>query len=121
MMRRTVAWIAVLGVALATVSPAGAVTRHARTKSPHRPSHAVPLRPHAIVASPTNVVATASDSSALVSWSGVAGATRYVVIAKPNNATCVVTSTTCVVRGLVNDVTYTLSVYAASVSGTSLP
>ncbi|MBU6232900.1 MAG: fibronectin type III domain-containing protein [Acidobacteria bacterium] len=121
MTRRIVAWVAVLGLALATVSPAGAVTRHSRGKLNSRAPHSVPLRPHAVVPAPTNVVATAGDSSALVNWSSVTGATRYVVIAKPNNATCIVTTTSCVVRGLANDVTYTLSVYAVGTTGMSLP
>jgi len=120
--RRLVSFVTILGVAVASVAPAGALTHHgAKKRAAHKPAHSLAhqRRPHVALAVPTNFQVVAGDSRAAFTWSPVSGATRYFVVAKPNNASCVVTTTSCVVSGLVNGTTYTATMYAADTTGMS--
>jgi hypothetical protein len=71
--------------------------------------------------SPTNFTATAGDQQASFRWTAVSGATRYVVVLKPANASCVTVATSCAVQGLTNDTTYTATAYAVNGDGMSAP
>ncbi len=73
-------------------------------------------------AAPTHVSARPGDQSASVSWSAALNngslVTLYVVTAIPGGATCTTATTSCVVSGLTNGLTYTVSVAARNAVGT---
>jgi titin len=69
---------------------------------------------------PTNVVATAGDSAATVSWSAVSTATSYQVLVNGAVAATTVT-TSAALTGLVNGTTYSITVVASNAGGTSAP
>ena len=78
---------------------------------------------------PTAVIATAGDGKATVSWSapantGSSPVTGYTASAVEavNDSTCTTTSaTTCVITGLTNAKTYSVTVTATNAAGTSSP
>ncbi len=79
-------------------------------------------------AAPSDVRAVARNQSASISWIAAVNngslVTLYVVGATPGGLSCTTTTTSCVVRGLTNGVTYTLRVTARNAVGTgpaSLP
>ena len=122
-LRRVTSLLAVVGLAVTAVAPAGALSVQGMKKRvAHKPTHSLSahrLRPHATLAVPTNFDVVAGDSRATFTWSPVSGATRYFVVVKPNNASCVVTTTVCVVSGLSNGTTYSATMYAADSTGMS--
>ncbi len=70
---------------------------------------------------PTNVTAVAGDSDAFVSFTAPSDASqlsgvKYTITAGPGGASCVTTTTSCLVTGLTNGTTYTFSVVATSTS-----
>ena len=126
LLRRIVSVTVLSGMVIASAAPANASVRHGHRHQLARhghsrvlPHHAV--RPHAVPASPTNFVATPGDQQASFTFGGVAGATRYVVLLKPSNASCVTILTACAVRGLTNGTTYSASVVAVNADGMSAP
>ena len=78
---------------------------------------------------PTAVIATAGDGQATVSWSapantGSSPVTSYTASAveAANDPTCTTTSaTTCVIKGLTNTKTYSVTVTATNAAGDSAP
>ena len=77
-------------------------------------------------ASPTQITATASDSSAVVTWTapaqdGGSPVTSYTVTATPGGATCTTASLGCTVMGLSNRQRYTFTVTATNEAGASSP
>ena len=81
-------------------------------------------QPLAAPSAPSNVVATAGNGQATVSWTasngGGAAIDRYVVTALPGGITCTASQshgvvTTCTVAGLTNGVAYTFTVQAVTV------
>jgi Domain of unknown function (DUF4091)/FG-GAP-like repeat/Fibronectin type III domain len=74
---------------------------------------------------PTAVIARTANASAIVSWhapasNGGAPLSGYVVSASPGGASCSTTGAlSCVVKGLVNNTSYTFTVIAQSSSGSS--
>lgn len=90
------------------------------------PSPAPPPRPIPIFPSspPQDVVATAGDASASVTWSapewpGTFPITEYAVTASPSGRMCLTTTTTCTVDGLDNGMTYAFTVKALTGAGWS--
>ncbi|MGA2432416.1 MAG: Ig-like domain-containing protein [Acidimicrobiales bacterium] len=70
---------------------------------------------------PSDVTAVAGDSDALVTFVPPADVSqlvgiKYTITANPGGATCVTTSTSCLVTGLTNGTTYTFSVVVTSSS-----
>lgn len=93
---------------------------------PSAPSNAV--TPLAVPGQPTNVVATATDGQATITWvapasSGGSPITQYTVTSNPENKTCVWTTgpLTCIVAGLVNGTAYTFTVKAKNTLGDGPP
>jgi len=73
---------------------------------------------------PTDVVAVAGDSDALVTFVAPSDASqltgvKYTITAGPGGASCVTTGTSCLITGLTNGTTYTFSVVATSSSPTA--
>ena len=86
------------------------------------PSNAVV--PSTVPDPPTDVVATAGNGSATVSWTAAgdegSAVTGYAVTASPGGATCSPpdgSTTTCTVTGLANGTTYTFTVTATNADG----
>src|SRR5487761_1748848 len=71
-------------------------------------------------ASPAGVLAAARDHSLRVSWSA-SGGSSYTATALPGAASCTTSGTSCVISGLSNDVTYSVSVTASASGQTSPP
>jgi hypothetical protein len=65
---------------------------------------------------PTGVTAVPGDATATVSWTApaLAGAslTGYTAFASPGGEICITQTTTCTIRGLTNDTTYSVTVVA---------
>jgi hypothetical protein len=75
---------------------------------------------------PTDVNAVPSDGQALVSWNapldtGGLVITGYTATASPGGASCTSTTTSCVITGLKNGSTYSITVTATNAVGTSEP
>lgn len=73
---------------------------------------------------PADVTASAGDESASVAWappvaSGSYSISHYLVTARPGGQTCLTTSLTCTVSGLVNGTAYTFTVAALTGAGWS--
>lgn len=72
---------------------------------------------------PTNVAATAGNTSASVSWtapiSGGSDIVSYTVAASNGGGSCTTTTLSCVVTGLTNGATYSFTVTATNAIGTS--
>ena len=78
----------------------------------------------AVPTSPRNVVASAMDGSATVSWDspisdGTMPIIQYVVSSVPAGGTCTTTAQSCTITNLVNGTNYTFSVVAINVIGQS--
>ena len=91
---------------------------------PSDPSTSV--TPDAVPDPPTDVIATAGDSSASVTWSAPSDngtiITAYTVTSSPDGWTCATTDElTCVVTDLSNGTAYTFTVTASSDAGPGLP
>ena len=74
-------------------------------------------------APPTNVLASAGNASATVTWTASPGATSYTVTSNPAGGIVSnpVSGTTATVTGLTNGTAYTFSVTATGPGGTSAP
>jgi hypothetical protein len=133
LLRRVVTASVLSALVLSSAAPANASLKHRKHAAMARGHHAklpvhhtkLPVR-HALGASsipttPTNFVATAGDQQAAFSWTGTNGATRYVVMVRPNNASCVTVATVCAVRGLTNGTVYSATVVAVNNLGSSAP
>jgi subtilisin family serine protease len=73
---------------------------------------------------PVNVTATPGDARVTVRWTtpatdGGSAITAYTATASPGGATCVTSTNACVVTGLANGTSYTLSVVARNAVGVS--
>ncbi|HUA95815.1 MAG TPA: fibronectin type III domain-containing protein, partial [Acidimicrobiales bacterium] len=95
------------------------------TGSTSTPSNSV--TPVTVPGAPTGVHAVAGNASAKVTWTAPpangTSITAYKATSTPTGKTCAVTGskTTCTVVGLTNGVTYTFTVVATNLRGTSLP
>ena len=88
-------------------------------------SSATSVTPKRAPDAPTAATATHGNASATVSWSAPAnngGATisSYTVTSNPGGKTCTTANRTCAVTGLTNGSSYTFSVKATNVAGTSV-
>ena len=122
--RRVATFAVTAGVLVSFAAPANATVRHKKHIVRHAHSRVAPkphVRAHAIASSPTNFTATPGDQQGSFAWAKVNTATRYVVMVKPSNASCVTITTSCVVRGLTNGTTYTANVFAVNGDGMSPP
>ena len=68
---------------------------------------------------PTNVMVSAGDMTATISWTASAGATSYTATSSPGNFTCTTTNTACSVSGLSNGQHYSFTVTATNGSTTT--
>jgi hypothetical protein len=90
------------------------------------PSNAVtPLPPPNAPDTPVNVVASATDGSATISWpapndKGLA-ITGYTILSSPEGRKASSTTTSVVMSGLTNGTSYTFTVSATNSAGTSIP
>ena len=94
-----------------------------------QPSGCIPVTVHNELSvsapnAPTDVVAAAADKSAIVSWTAAVApvpypVTSYTVTASPGGGTCTTTSTSCTVANLTNTTSYTFTVKATNIVGTS--
>ena len=120
----TASVLCALVLSAAAPAPANASLKAGKRLVPARVHHAkLPvhhaLSTHSIPSTPKNFVATAGDQQAVFAWTGTNGVTRYVVMLQPNNASCVTSSTTCAVQGLVNGTSYSATVVARNSAGRS--
>jgi hypothetical protein len=75
---------------------------------------------------PTDVVATARDSSALISWKlpAVTGGSEIVsatAVASPGGLSCTTSTTSCEITGLTNGTSYTVAVTVTNAGGRAGP
>jgi len=92
------------------------------------PSATVTVTPRSAPTAPTaplSVSATAGDTRVAVRWvtpasSGGSAITSYVVTSTPGSFTCATSSNACVVTELTNGVSYTFTVKATNIVGTSV-
>jgi len=89
-------------------------------------SAAVTVIPSGIPGAPLNVAAEPGNTVADISWSPPASdggdeITDYTVTTEPASSGCVVSTTSCQLTGLANGTTYTVSVTATNINGTSGP
>ncbi|MBP6918492.1 MAG: fibronectin type III domain-containing protein, partial [Legionellaceae bacterium] len=90
-----------------------------------------PVTPTNLPGAPTAAFGSAGNAAATVSWvapssTGGSAIVSYTATSSPNNQTCTVTAprTTCTIRGLINDASYTFTVNARNINGagpSSLP
>jgi hypothetical protein len=92
-------------------------TNSSGTSSASAASNAV--TPTFPLATPTNIVATAGNASASVSFTAVSGATSYTVTSTPGGLTGTGSASPITVNGLTNGTSYTFVVRASNSSGTS--
>ena len=84
-----------------------------------------PVAPFDLPSAPTDVVATADGTTASVEWTaptsnGGSPITGYTATASPGGATCTTTgATTCDITGLTPGTSYTFTVTASNIGGTS--
>ena len=92
---------------------------------PSAPSNAItPTAAPTVPSVPTQVVATAGNQSATVSWSPPANSggsviSGYRVISTPDSSGCTTAATTCSVGGLNNGTSYSFNVIATNATGDS--
>ena len=97
------------------------------TSLPSVPSNTVtPTAAPTVPSVPTQVVATAGNQAAIVSWSppvnmGGSAINGYRVISTPNSSGCTTATTTCTVHGLSNGTAYSFNVIATNATGDSDP
>jgi hypothetical protein len=82
--------------------------------------------PATVPGSPESVGVTRANGSVAVTWSspsddGGAPISGYTATATPGGATCTSTTTSCVINGLTNGTSYTVTVTAANRAGVSVP
>jgi len=97
----------------------------AGTKSEVQLDSALAALPDTVPSAPRSVTAVGGDGQLSVSWSAPAfvgtGFIGYTVTASPGTASCTTATTACVLPGLTNGTTYSVSVTAANTSGSSAP
>ena len=88
------------------------------------PSTEIQVVPATVPSAPSAPSAVAGDGSATVTWgapaNGGSAITSYTATAVPGGATCTSTELTCTIAGLQNLLSYTFSVVAINVMGTSV-
>ena len=109
---------AINAVGTGTYSASTSAVTPAAPPGPNPPAPAVPA------SGPRDVVASAGDASASVSWtapatSGSFPVTNYLVTSSPGGRTCLTTALTCTVAGLSNGTAYTFMVKALTGAGWS--
>ena len=98
----------VLPLAAANASSRGATGSMANSR------HSAARHAHVAPSAPANVVVTAGDASVAVSWDSVAGADGYVAMADPGGFSCQTANSSCVISGLTNGTTYSITVTASA-------
>ena len=103
-------------VVATSVLPLAAASGSSRgTSGPTASSrHAAARHAQATPSTPTNVVVTAGDASATVSWDSPAGADGFVAMADPGGFSCQTANSSCVISGLANGTTYSVTVTASA-------
>ena len=103
-------------VVATSVLPLAAASGSSRgTSGPTASSrHAAARHAHATPSTPTNVVVTAGDASATVSWDSPTGADGFVAMADPGGFSCQTANSSCVISGLANGTTYSVTVTASA-------
>ena len=103
-------------VVASSVLPLAAANASARgaTGSAANSRHSAVRHAHVAPSVPANVVATAGDASVAVSWDSVAGADGYVAMADPGGFSCQTANSSCVISGLTNGTTYSVTVTASA-------
>jgi len=75
--------------------------------------------PVGIPSTPTNFVATPSDTKVDLAWDSMGSGITYNITSSPDAGTCTTASTACTFTGLVNLTSYTFSITASNGSGAS--